>query len=72
MILMHKGSKNKKPAKFFIRKFVKLTGHNYAYNNLTNFEYVVHAITGNGNYANLLKTCWEKLVKTHQVNLAGF
>ena len=25
--------------KNFIRKFVKLTGHAYAYNNLTNFEY---------------------------------
>jgi hypothetical protein len=34
----------------------------------------VHAITGNGNYANLLKSILEKFVKAHQVNLilAGF
>ena len=29
----------------------------------------MHAITGNGNYANLLKSILEKLVKVHQVNL---
>ena len=32
-----------------VEKFVKLTDHTYAYNNLTNFEYKVHAMTGNGN-----------------------
>ena len=35
---------------------------------------LVHAITRNGNYANLLKSILEKFVKAHQVNifLAGF
>ena len=34
----------------------------------------MHAITGNGNYANLLKSILEKFVKANQVNLflAGF
>ena len=38
-----------------ITNFVKLTGHTYASNSLTNFEYKGHAKTGNGNDANLLK-----------------
>ena len=29
---------------------MKLTGHTYDCNNLTNFEYVVLATTGNGSY----------------------
>ena len=50
------------------KKFVKL-------NSLTNFEYIilkVHAMTGNGNYANQLKiACFlgKKFVKSLQVNL---
>jgi hypothetical protein len=44
-----------KPAKKCIFLFLKLTGHTYACNHLTNSKYAVHAITGNGNYANLLK-----------------
>jgi hypothetical protein len=42
-------------AKITFEKFVKLTGHTYAYNSLTNFQYEVHAMTGNGNQVNLLK-----------------
>ena len=43
-------------------------------NSLTHFWYESIAMTGNGNYVNLLKTCVEKIVKSHQVNLflAGF
>ena len=39
----------------FEKKIVKLTDHNSACNSLTNFEYDPHAMTGNGNYVNLLK-----------------
>jgi hypothetical protein len=49
-------SNNKNPPEIYIRKFVKLTGHTYACNNLTNFAFAALAITGNGNYANLLKS----------------
>ena len=40
----------------------------------TIWQYAVHAITGNGNYANLLKIYFEKFVKSQKVNLflAGF
>ena len=37
------------------KKIVKLINHNYAYNSLTNFEYEVNEMTGNGNCENLLK-----------------
>jgi hypothetical protein len=40
-------------------KFVKL----YAYNSLTNFEYEVHKITGNGTCVNRLKICLQKIRK---------
>ena len=55
------------------QKFVKLTA--YAYNSLTNFEFEVHKMTENGTYdVNHLKTCLQKFVKSHQVNLflAGY
>jgi len=39
---------------------VKLTGYTNAYNSLTNFEYEVNELTGNGNYVNLLKLAGEK------------
>jgi hypothetical protein len=54
LIPSHKGSKYQNAAKILIGKFVKLTGHTYAYNNLTNFKYVAHAFTENENYANHL------------------
>ena len=34
---------------------MKLTGHTYVCNSLTNFEYELHVISGNGNDLNLLK-----------------
>ena len=34
---------------------MKLTDYTYACISLTNFEYEVHEMTGNGNQANLLK-----------------
>jgi len=51
---------------------MKLTGHTYyACNSLTNFQYEVHAMTGNGNQVNLLKLGWKKFVKSLQVNIFG-
>ena len=47
------------------QKNVKLAGHIYAYNSLTNFQYEAHTMTGNGNYENPSK----KFVKSHHVNL---
>ena len=32
---------------------MKLTGHSFSCNTLTNFEYHMRAMTGNGNYVNL-------------------
>ena len=45
-----------------MRKFVKLIGHTYACNKLTNFEYVA-AHAKNGNYANLRKLALKNLWK---------
>ena len=44
---------------------MKLTDHVNVYNSLTNFEYEVIEMTGNGNYVNLLG----KIVKSCHVNL---
>ena len=49
-------SNNKKSAKNYISRFVKVTGHTYAGNNLTKYKY---AITGNGNDAFLMKSIWK-------------
>ena len=54
-------TKLEKSAKNLVKKFVKLTGHNSAYNDLTSFEYEGNERTGNGSYWNLLKS--------HVVNL---
>jgi hypothetical protein len=61
------GPRSKIPPK--IQKLVKLTGHTNASNSLTSFQYEVHTLVGNGNIVNLLNFAWEKLVKSHQVNL---
>lgn len=45
----------KNPPKIKIWKIVKLTDYNNAYNSLTNCEYKVNELIGNGNYVNLLK-----------------
>ena len=37
-------------------KFVKVSVHTYALNNLTSFKLEVHVITGKGNDENLLKS----------------
>ena len=37
------------------QKIVRLTDNTCLCNSLTNYEYVVHTMTGNGNYVNLLK-----------------
>ena len=49
----------KKPAKMQFKKFVKLTSHTCSCNDLTNFEYQVRAMTGNGNCVDLLKLVWK-------------
>ena len=36
-----------------VKFFLKWTDYTYTYNDLTNFEYVVLDITGNGSYLNL-------------------
>lgn len=40
-------------------KFVKLIGYSYACNSLTCFEFKLNAMTGNGNYVNLLQLVWK-------------
>ena len=44
----------KNPPKMRFKKFVKLTDHTCACYDLTNFEFEVHAMTGNGCYVNRL------------------
>jgi len=52
-------AKKQNPAKKYTQKLVKLTDHTCACNNLTSFEYEDYAMTGNGNYGNLLKLAWK-------------
>ena len=40
---------------------MKVTGHTFSCNDLTNFKYQVHAMTGNGNFANLFEFAWKIL-----------
>ena len=63
----------KNPPKMRFKKFVKLTGHTCAGNDLTSFEYEDHAKTGNGSYE-YADTGTKKLVKSLWGNLflAGF
>ena len=44
-----------------------MTDHTYARNNFTKFEYVVYARKRNSCHS--AKTCMEKFVKSHHVNL---
>ena len=48
-------AKRQKLVKNKIEKFVILTGYSNVNNSLTNFEYNVHAIIGNGNYFNMFE-----------------
>ena len=54
----HSRANFQKPAKVKVEKFVKLTDHTCACNNLTNFECEAQA-TGNGSYVNLQKLAWK-------------
>ena len=56
------GSYCKKTAKNEIQKFVKLTDRTDACNDLTNFEGEAQAMTGNGNYVNMLKLACKNLL----------
>ena len=53
---VHSETKLQKSAENPVKKFVKLTGYNNAYNDLTSFKYEGNERTGNGNYWNLLKS----------------
>ena len=72
-VARHSCAKCQKPAKNYIEKFVKLTDHTCACNDLTSFEYEVHQLTGSGCYLNMQQIL-KKLVKSLQLNLflAGF
>ena len=56
-----KTSKVKNPPKITFEKFVKLTDHTCACNNLTSSEYDVHGMTGNGSYLIIQKLAWKNL-----------
>ena len=53
---------------------MKLTGYTNAYNSLTNFEFEVNELTGNGNYVNLLKLAGKKNreITSSQLFFGGF
>ena len=51
----HSWGLHSKKTNMRFKKFVKLTGYTYACNTLTNFEYEVHAMTGNVNQVNLME-----------------
>ena len=63
------GPNSKNPPKLRWKKIVKLTNHTCACNDLTNFEYVVHVMTGNGCYVNLQKLAWKNSWNHFWVNL---
>ena len=60
------GPNVKNPPKIRLKKFVKLTDHTCACNDLTSFEYEAHIMTGNGKH---VETSLAKFVKLFQVNL---
>ena len=45
----HSWAKEQKPAKNYIKEFVKMTGHTYACSSLTNLEYVANTVVVTGN-----------------------
>ena len=53
------GLNSKNPPGLRFLKFVKVTGHTFSCNDLTNFKYQVRAMTGNGNFANLFEFTWK-------------
>ena len=63
------GQNYNKCAKNETQKLVKLIEFSNTYSSLTNFEYKVNVMTGNGNYVNLLNLL-RKFVKS--LILSGF
>ena len=55
---------------------MKLIDHDYTWNSLTIFEYIVHAITGNGSYLNLQsfagKNSWNHFCCTYFQRILAF
>lgn len=49
--------------KIKLKKFVKLIDHPNAHNSLTNFEYQVNKMTGNGDYVKMLKFLLGKIIR---------
>ena len=64
------GQMSKTRQKLRSKKFLKLTGHSYACNNLTNFEYEANAMTGHR--VNLLKLAWKNSWNQVILFLSGF
>ena len=58
----------RKNAKNWIKRFVKLTGDTYVYNDLVNFEYEAHPMTGTGNHMN----CWKLPSKSREITSSEF
>ena len=56
-------AKKQKPAKNDIQNSVKLTDHTCYYNDLTNFEYQVRTMTGNGSYVNMRENAGKSVKK---------
>ena len=62
------GTNCKNPPKIIFEKFVKSSGHTCVCNNLTSFECEVHK-NRKRKWCKSAENCFEKLVKSHQVNL---
>ena len=62
------GTNCKNPPKITFEKIVKLSGHTCVCNNLTSFECEVHK-NRKRKWCKSAENCFEKLVKSHQVNL---
>ena len=68
LVLHILGPNVKNPPKIRLKKFVKLTDHTWAGNDLTSFEYEDHAKTGNGSYEyadTCTKNSWNHLEGTY-------
>ena len=53
------GLNRRNPPNLRFLKFVKVTGHTFFCDDLTNFKYQVRAMTGNGKFANLFELAWK-------------
>ena len=61
------GPKSKIPPKKTLKKLVKLTGHTYACNSLTDFAFQALVMNKNENYGNLLAHCLKKKLSNHLI-----